>query len=282
MYKITIILLLVAIIGAGCEETIELDFNQTPPQYVVDGLVTNELADHYIRISTSADFYNTEATPRVSDATVTVSDDLNQVYNFEETETEPGLYTARFQGEIGRAYKLQVTLPTGGVLTATDSMYAAPAIDSLTWEVDEQEREGLPEDSTLAQGFFYNVKIYAEEPQKTTDYYLFKFYRNDTIENFNSQTGIFYSDDKLLSGYIYGLEAPAFFREGDTATIDLYRISRQAFLFYSDLDNVLNGDGGMFSPSPANPRTNIVSEKGIGFGLFQVSAVTQKSIVVGK
>ena len=48
MYKITIILLLVAIIGAGCEETIELDLNQTPPQYVVDGLVTNELADQNI------------------------------------------------------------------------------------------------------------------------------------------------------------------------------------------------------------------------------------------
>lgn len=60
----------------------------------------------------------------MSDAIVTVSDDLNQVYTFEESETEPGLYIARFQGEVGRTYTLQVTLPTEEVLTATEALEA--------------------------------------------------------------------------------------------------------------------------------------------------------------
>jgi hypothetical protein len=242
--------LLAVVLIWGCEEPIELDVDQTPPQCVIEGLITDELKDHYIKISTSTDFYSDSEPPRVSGASVRVSDDRQQAYVFIENETEPGLYTARFQGEVGRTYSMQVVLPTGETFTASDQMYPVASVDSLT--------------------------------QETTDYYLFKFYRNDTLQNFDSETGLFYADDELIGGYIYGLEAPAYFRQGDVATFDWYRISREAYLFYYDLDNTLNGDGGMFGPSPTNPRTNIRGEGAEGFGLFQVSAVTRASIVVGE
>ncbi|MEM9673717.1 MAG: DUF4249 family protein [Cyclobacteriaceae bacterium] len=101
-------------------------------------------------------------------------------------------------------------------------------------------------------------------------------------ENRLTPNGIFYADDELLEGYIYGLEAPTFFRKDDVATFVMYLISREVYLFYGDLDNAMNGDGGMFSPSPVNPRTNISHEGSPGLGLFQVSAVTRESIVVGE
>ena len=270
-------LVLTTLAGWSCEETIELDIDQTPPQYVIEGLITDELTDHYVNITTSTDFYYSKATPGVSDASVVVRDDLGQEYVFEESETKVGRYTARFQGEIGRTYTLQARLSSGKMYTASDTMAPVTTVDSLTWEIDDEEQAD-PEEP----GLFYDVRIYAEEPAATTDYYLFKFYRNDSLQNFDSGTGLFYSDDALLEGYIYGLEAPAYFRQGDVGTIVMYSISRPAFLFYGDLDNTLNGDGGMLSPSPVNPRTNVMSEGSAGLGFFRVSAVTRVSIVVGR
>ena len=273
----SILPLSIALLAWGCEEVIELDVDQTPPQYVIEGLITDELTDHYVKISTSTDFYDPAATPGVSEASVSVSDDRGQPYVLEESETEPGRYTARFRGEVGRTYTMQATLPDGEVFTATDQMRPVISIDSLTWEVDEAAQED-PEEP----GLFYDVRIFAAEPQATVDYYLFKFYRNDSLQNFDSETGLFYSDDELLGEYIYGLEAPVYFRAGDVGAITTYSISRPAFLFYGDLDNTLNGDGGMLSPSPANPRTNIVHDRSPGLGFFQVSAVTRATLVVGE
>nr|WKN36485.1 DUF4249 domain-containing protein [Tunicatimonas sp. TK19036] len=277
MYKYSIIPLFAVLLLWGCEETVDLDTDQAPPRYIIEGSVTNELTDHYVKISTSTDFYNKNGTPRVSDASVVVSDDQNHEYLFIESETEPGLYTSRFEGEIGRTYSMQVTMPTGEAFTASDQMYEVQPVDSLTWEIDEEEQED-PEE----EGLFYSLRIFAREPQETVDYYLFKFYRNDSLQNFDSQTGLFYADDELIGGYIYGLEAPAYFRQGDEATFTMYRISREAYLFYKDLDITLNGDGGMFGPSPTNPRTNIKGPDGAGIGFFQASAVVRKTIIVGE
>ncbi len=259
----------------GCDEAIELDLNQTPPQYVVDALITDQLTDHYVKLSTSVDFYVEGQTPSVSGADVVVSDDKGNVFQFQENENRPGWYSTRFAGKPGSTYKLEVKLPNGETLTAEDTMYPVQSIDSLVWDIDEKAVED--EDP-----YAYTVKIYVLEPAATKDFYLFKFFRNDSIQNFDSNTGIFYADDELIGGYVNGLEGPENYRKSDTARVEMYRISQDAFLFYNDLDNILNGDGGMTGPSPANPRTNIRSEDGLGLGLFQVAAVDIISIVAGE
>jgi hypothetical protein len=57
----------------------------------------------------------------------------------------------------------------------------------------------------------------------------------------------------------------------------MYSVRRNGYLFYNDLNAILNSDGGMFSPPPANPRSNIT---GGALGFFQVSAMTSASIAV--
>lgn len=261
----------------GCDEPIELDLKQTPPQYVVDALITDELKDHYVKLSTSTDFYSEGKTPAVSGAEVEVTDNEGNTYPYLESETEAGVYTANFEGIPGNTYSLQIVLPDGETLSAEEEMIPVASIDSLVWDIDKRAQDD-PEE----EGLYYRIRIFAREPAATKDYYLFKFFRNDSIQNFNSNTGIFYADDELISGYINGLESPDLYREGDKATFEMYRISRDAFLFYNDLYNILNGDGGMSGPSPANPRTNILSEDGLGLGLFQVSAIDRTTIVVGE
>jgi hypothetical protein len=261
----------------SCTETIELDMEQASPRIIVDGLITNEDTDHYVRLTESVGFYQDGKAPGVSGAVVEVTDSEGNLYNFTESETATGLYTADFQGMAERTYSLHVTLPDGRIFTAADRMEPVMAIDRLEWQLDEDEQEDPAE-----EGFFYRILIYGEEPAATKDYYLFKFYRNDTVQNFNSGTGIFIADDELIGGYINGLESPEYYKAGDEARFEMYRISRDAYLFYNDLANILNGDGGMTSPSPVNPRSNIFSSEGAELGFFQVSAVDKTNITVGE
>ena len=260
----------------SCTETIELDLYQASPRVVVDGLITNADTDHYIRLTTSVGFYEQGKAPGISGAEVEVTDSEGNVFAFTEKETEPGLYTSRFAGKVGNTYNLRVSLPDGSERWASDRMEPVMPIDRLEWQVDEDEQEDPAE-----EGFFYRILIFGEEPMATKDYYLFKFYRNDTIQNFDSGTGIFIADDSMIGGYINGLESPEYYRAGDEARFEMYRISRNAYLFYNDLSNILNGDGGMTSPSPVNPRSNVFSSAGVELGLFQVSAVNKTSITVG-
>jgi hypothetical protein len=53
-------------------------------------------------------------------------------------------------------------------------------------------------------GKTYEVLMYAIEPQGTTDYYLFRFYRNDSLKVYND-TDIYYADDEVLGEQIDGV-----------------------------------------------------------------------------
>lgn len=261
----------------ACEEVVELDEAQTPTKIVVEGIINNVDSVQEINLSETTGFYDEGTPPRVRNADVVVADDAGNSYTFVEDEVFSGRYTANFTGMAGRTYNLEVTLDNGEVFTATDQMPPVQDIDTLIYEVDEDEFED-PEE----EGYYYTVKIFGPEPQDRKDYYLFKFYRNEEIERFDSETGLFFADDELLGPYIFGLEAPVFYAEGDTATFEMYAMSRDAYLYYNDLSNVLNGDGGLFGPSPTNPRSNINNANDLGLGFFQASALEREQVIVGE
>jgi hypothetical protein len=159
----------------------------------------------------------------------------------------------------------------GVVYEAQDELHRVTSIDSLSYRVNEEEKED-PED----YGKFYEVLIYCKEPQDTKDYYLFKFYRNDSLQ-YDFDTDIYFADDETLGENIDGVSSPIFFAPGDWARCEIYSISREAFVFYSDLQSLLNNDGGLFSQPPANSRTNL-SNGALGF--FQASAMHVSEIEI--
>lgn len=118
--------------------------------------------------------------------------------------------------------------------------------------------------------------FYAHEPQETKDFYLFKFYRNDTLV-LDSPTDIYFSNDDLLAEEINGIPTASFYKMGDTGKVEMYSISNAGFIYYNDLINLLQSDGGMFGSPPVNPRTNV---KGGALGFFQASSVVSETIKV--
>lgn len=253
----------------SCDEPVVLDVSQGESKVVIEGQVTNMPGRQYVKVTRSAGFYESGKSPRITDATVIIKDDDGNEFTFSHNpgnyEDSAGYYLPEpsFTGEIGKTYFLTVTI-NNEVYSAEDKLYSVTSIDSLAYRIDEDEKED-PEDF----GKFYEVLIYAKEPQNTKDYYLFKFFRNDSLK-LDFDTDIYFTDDETLGESIDGVSSPIYFAPGDRARCEIFSLSRDAFVFYSDLQSLLNSDGGLFSQPPANSRTNL-SNGALGF--FQASAM---------
>jgi hypothetical protein len=276
MKKIFISVIVMATLVA-CEEPYHIEQDASEVNIVIEGLLTNREDMQYIKVSRTVDFYTDGDAPRVSDAIVSVTDDLGNVFEYvhnpNNSEDSLGYYFPAnpFSGEIGRTYELTVVVD-GTTYSASDKLLSITPIDSLTTRLDSEEQAD-PED----QGRFYEVLIFVKEPQDEENFYLFKFYRNDSL-SFDNHTDIYYSDDKLLQENIDGIPAPSHFALNDLARVEAYSLSRQGYVFYNDLSSLLNNDsGGMFGPIPSTPRTNLTNG---ALGFFQVSAVAIEEIIV--
>ncbi len=256
----------------SCEEIIQLDLNKTPQKIVIEGLLTNRFGDQYVKITRTSDFYNTATVERISNASVSVTDSDGTMFNY--TQVSPGYYIpiTNFSGQVGKSYKLSVGIGDQ-VFESQDELLRLPLIDSLGYAMAPK-----PTVERKQKGQLYDLLLYFQEPKDSKDYYLFKFYRNDTLTYTNSND-IYLTSDEVLGESIKGFPSPVFYAESDTARMEMYSVTRNGYLFFSDLANLQYSDGGLFGPVPANPRTNI-SQGALGF--FQVSAVRSEEIIIRK
>ena len=271
----------VIVLFASCEETITLDPEQSQPMVVIDALLTNKMTNHHVKITTSTGFYTSGQTPAVTDATVQITDDEGNAFDFVQEGDNSGFYLsqAQFAGIPGHTYKLVVNI-AGEIYEAEETLMSVTPIDSLSFDVDEDERDFQSDNPNDVddgdEGRFYDVFLYTKEPQETEDYYLFKFYRNGEFLN-DEGTDLYYSDDEFLQEEINGVTFSEYYAVDEVAGIEMMSLTRNAFVFYSDLDITLNNDGGLFSPIPTNPRSNISNG---ALGLFQVSSVASAEITI--
>ncbi len=274
----SIALALTAVVLVSCEETIELDAKQTAPQIVIEGQVTSKPSYQYVKVSRTSPFYVSGNTPRVTDAVVSISDDTGAEYPFiHNPRNHPdsaGIYLpldANFVGSVGRTYTLHVQTDET-LFEAADPMLSVASIDSVGFKVNEFQEEDPNE-----PGKIYEMLLYTREPPDEKNYYLFRYYRNDSLVLY-TPTDIYYSNDELFGEIIDGLASPVYFGEGDIARLEIYSLTRRGYVFYNDLYSVLNNDaGGMFGPIPAAPRSNI-SNGALGF--FQVSAIREAETLI--
>lgn len=268
-----ITIILFTLLAVSCDEPAELDLKQTPPRIVIEGLLTNKPGYQNVKISRSTHFYNSGQTPRVENATVIVQDDAGHEYPFVHNPggdaDSAGIYVPEtdFVGEIGRTYTLSVDVD-GEQYQASDQLLSVTPIDSIAFRINEDEQEDPNEPQKI-----YELLLYAHEPQDEDNYYMFKYFRNDSLIIYNP-TDIYYSDDIMLAENINGVPSPVYYGVNDRARLEMYSLTRNGFIFYNDLSTILNNDGGgMFGPIAASPRTNLTNG---ALGFFQVSAVAEK------
>ncbi len=273
--KNLIYIFILIVFVTSCEETIVLDTQQAEPIYVVEGLVTNEMKQHYVKLTKSVGFYEeVVAPPPVTNANITVTDDQGNIYAYQYNSEDSTYYSSvEFQGIEHAIYSLEINVE-GDRITALDTLKPISPINAVLWRVDENEKKN-PE----KEGYFYEITLTAKEPKETVDFYLFQFYRNDSIQRFDSRTGVFFADDIFVQEDIDNFPAPVFYKENDTARFEMLSLTKLSYKYYNDLSFLLNNDGGMFSSIPANPYTNLRGTRSTGY--FQVSAIDSKTIIVG-
>lgn len=254
----------------SCERPITLDVEQTEPVYIIDGLITNQEANHRITISKSQFFYDSGENPTISNADVQVVD--NEGNNWVFTESDPGEYLSEtaFSGKVGNSYTMTIKID-GLTFTATDELSYLQPIDTLIAIIDEDEFED-PE----VEGEYWDFLTFLTEPQATEDYYLLKFLKNGEVFNYDGQDVYVFNDDTIQEN-VDGFTSNTYYREGETGGIEFHRISRAVFVFYNSLGENLNNDGGVFSGQPSNVTSNI---SGGALGVFMTSSVDRREIVM--
>ncbi len=271
MIKYLVKILVFASLFFSCEKVVEIDINQSDPQIVIEGLLTDVDTTHFVKVSRSIQFYEIGLNA-VADAVIKVVGDGN-VYNYSHNpmaiDSMDGYYFSdiEYAGKVGVNYTLSVDVQ-GTNYRANDTLRFVTPIDSLSYSIAPNPSEEDEQD-----GKIYQAILYAKEPQGSEDYYQFQFYRDHELIAYPDNIYVF--SDVGIGSTLNGLPSPVLYRKGELASIKMLSISREQFLFYSDLANLLNTDGGMFSPPPANPRNTFTNN---ALGLWQVSAMSTDSI----
>ena len=273
------ILCLVTSVGMmACEDVIDVTLGESTPQLTVDAWISNQLATQTFRLSISQDYFNNNPTAGASGATVVVTDNLGNTYNFTESTTTPGNYTSNFQGAIDATYTLSVRYQ-GQEYQASTTLSRVPPIDSLVFERAE-EADGGP--GSVSEGF--QAEFFATDIPGVGDAYRIKTYQNGELMNKPSDITAF--QDLNVDGLPFILpvrlsinpsnDEGTGFNQGDVVRVELLSISEEAFLFFDQLETQTT-NGGLFANPIANVPSNIKNvnpngPKAVGF--FYASGVS--------
>ncbi|HEY1046470.1 MAG TPA: DUF4249 domain-containing protein [Bacteroidia bacterium] len=243
---------------SSCEKVIEPKISNVKNQLVIEGEITNSNIGAIVRISNSVSFAESGLFNGVSDAFVTIADDLGNLDTL--YLQSPGIYAqTSLTGIPGRTYVLNVTY-NGMKFHSSCKMPNEVLIDSL------MQKNQIANDNTRR----FLIPVY-NDPVSEVNFYRFKvFSLNKPINK------IFIRKDVLTNGKKVTQPIGPFFMElkpGDTATLQVYGIESNVYTYFSGLEQTLNA----YSSAPSNPPSNII---GGCLGYFSAHTVASKKILI--
>ena len=271
-YIYTLLIVVVTFSFISCEEVIDVKLDTTAPRLVIDAALKWEKGTdgktQKIKLSTTTGYFNTEI-PKVSGATVFVTNSQNEIFDFTETVPQSGEYICTdFNPELNENYTLTVIL-NGTTYTATDKLTPVPVIDKI-----EQKDNGGFGGQNIEIKFFYT------DNPLTDDFYLSKVKLSGAVI---PQYGV--SNDKFYQGNqtsdIYSDED---LKSGQTLEYTLSGISENYFNYMQILLSIAgNSGGGPFQSPPATVRGNIINQtdiKNYALGYFSASETTSVTYII--
>jgi hypothetical protein len=264
--KYLMIALLVTTFGS-CEKAINLKLSNTTPQYVIEGVLTNQAGGCKVTLSQTKNFTDNNDVIGIDGAQVSITDD-NNVYPL--TPAGSGVYqNTTLTGAYAHIYKLTVIV-AGKTFTSTCAMQAQVALDSIYLV---KSSFGNNADGTVRK--YVTVKYH--DPIATKNYYRFVQYVNDRKEE-----SILLDDDEFTNGqevntqlnFSNNNDNPARdIRPGNKVTIEMQCIDPAVYKYFFSLNSSANGDGN--NAAPSNPVSNI---QGGALGYFSVHTVQRKTL----
>lgn len=268
-FRILIVVLLMSL--GACTDTVKINLPSTIPVLAVDGWITDQSMPDTVFLYKTQNYFNSNPNPAVSGAQLRLDGDNGQTENL--IEAQPGKYViSKLRAQKGVTYSLSINYLNQQFNASTLCARSSPRIDSIRFLYLEK---GLRVDTTG----LYTV-LYGQELPGLGDHVRFILYRNGKPANRAADLNIL--DDKFIDGkYLEKLQVlqRSPFKRGDTVQLQAWSLSLESYDFYADLRTQLN-NGGIFSKTPVNVRTNIVNSNTNGSqatGYFGSSLVTQMS-----
>lgn len=302
----SVIALIIIILLTTCIEPYVPNIEGYQSLLVVDGLITDENSAYTVKLSRSM---KEDGEPvMVSDASVSVSDDIGNTFYFESTGD--GFYQSdvtSFKGTVGRTYTLNITTSEGEQYKSDPCMmFDVPDIDTIFFEKDEL----LSNNGTELD---IGIQIYLRSKQgDDSRYYRWTFDETWKFKVPTPSRSIYVDESHIYMNpdvreYCWKNRKSAEILinrtyPGDTKTIQKmpltfiasdksdrllmhysilvkqYSISREEYDFWYNLSKVDVIGGDIFAAQPYSVSSNIHdvnnSEKKV-VGYFQVSAVRQ-------
>lgn len=256
-------LLLIALLLASCEKTVDLKYKSNQSKIIIEGNITNQPAPHFVKITKSASLTATGNYATIDNAVVTISDNAGNSETL--TALGNGMYQANtITGVIGRAYTLTINA------------------ESQTYMAQSTMPQQVPFDSVkAAQTTFggdveYNIIPIYTDPVAKGNTYRFEltvnnklinqhFVQNDDVTNGVTNTERLQIDDNTLK-----------LKAGDSLSLKMQCVDKNVALYYTTL--ALMGDSGPGGgTTPNNPPNNISNG---ALGIFSAHTVATRITIL--
>ncbi|MGK0389652.1 MAG: hypothetical protein ACI94Y_002396 [Maribacter sp.] len=295
-FKYIIYLIVIIAFISACEDVIQVDLNEGDNQLVVDAWINNLPETQEIRLARVLPYFENNQTPGELGATIIISEDNGEIYNFEDADND-GTYAwtpapgATF-GNLNGIYNLSIITAEGKEYSAISSMRRVMPVDSIVLENREEE---------LGQAAGIYAEFFARDVLGPDDTYWIKTFKNGAFLNKPQEMNLAW-DASFTPGVdgvtfispirqqinrvpdsgddaVDNSELPPW-AEGDSISVEIHSINTDAFDFLSQARTQMTlGDAGIFAEPPANVPSNIQSlnatepsDQAIGF--FNVSSVS--------
>lgn len=266
----------------SCQEIIDLDLGQSETQLVIEGKIVDLNTIQKIRVSKSLNYYDTGRMEPVSSADISLLDGNNNLLSDFAYNPQDSLYqtTDSLSLEIGSEYKVQI-LVNEELFEAKGRILENPTLDSIYYLSDQQMEDlGLP---VFGEGYFMFVN--GRLNNKGIEYFKLDITVNDTLRNSRGALSNSVLTSEFFGKEFQALPVPGTFDEEDTVDLELYTLNEDVYQYYFEFINLLFNDGGVFSPPPVNPTSNIknlTNSENEPLGFIQFSSVQRRRLVIEK
>ena len=263
-----VLLFIVFITAAACEDVINVNLETAKPRLVIDAAIhwkKNSQGNlQTIRLTTSTSFYTTES-PMATGATVTVSDGKT-TFIFKENNESRNYICTNFNPVINNTYVLTVKY-NGQTYTATEQFIATPRIQEITQE----------DILGIGSRTFIQIKFNYQDNGNENNFYLTGVKNpNTTFPEYEPIEDKLFQGNKMFRSYITDK-----FKPNDIIELNLQGISKH---YYNYMVKVLNFAGtnsiNPFQTPPADLRGNITNQTNVEnfpYGYFSLNEIDTKS-----
>ncbi len=299
------------VVMASCVTPFEADFKDQPNAVVVQGFISNEPGPYVIQLVRPANYSFAGYSVGIKNAKVFITDDTGLREDLVETTNSGQYKTKSLQGVIGRSYVVHFEVDGKTYESRAEKILDVQPIERIY----EEPYNGIDPATNRSRQMGWKIFIDSQDPAESGNYYRWNalhYKRASTCGSINDRFGtplyrveccgncwdivrctgvgcINIANDALINGKKIVREevatVPIECRDKYYLEVEQQAISRDAYVFWKTIRQLLQNTGGVFDVAPSAIPGNITcleepDEQVLGF--FSAVGISRVSYTVDR